>query len=268
MLHCPFHQDTNRPNYAVYADGTWCFRCGAREDPRSFSLRLGCDDTALQSLPRRDLARSDSGPLRHERHLSPAVQQQLRFDARYYHLHLTRVNPARQRWLIERAILPNTIQRYWLGHSGSWFTIPIWQGEHIVGIKHRSDPHYRGTDLPKYRNDRLHTSLFRPNPTGRHFVIVEGEFDALALAQYGYDAVTSTSGNLSLPGLLKGLTTRKKVMIAVDRDEAGEEVAEKLLGMYPSGTRVLFSGKDVTDALAALPLLERRSYLATVLGGA
>lgn len=270
FIRCPFHDDRGRPNYAVYADGAYCFNCGASESPRAFALRLGSTPEALQSLPRRDLARRDrSGSAHRGVPNLPSAEDllQRRLSCAFYHRVLTQVLPERQAWLLNRAILPETIRTYQLGHNGNYFVIPVWEGSRLHGFKWRSDPAFRGDRRPKYRNDGVGTVIFRPNPSGRKCVIVEGELDALVVAQYGYDAVTTTSGAQALRKIVNQIRTRKDVLIAVDQDDPGEQVASQLMEYFPHARRVRFHGKDITEALASEPRLARRRVLRSILEG-
>lgn len=261
----PDHFDSGRPNFAVYPDGGYCFNCGYHETAKSLALRLGAADGQISSLPPRALVGSRAR--RRAQSIEPAEVLSQRLDAHYYHTLLMQVLPERRSWLIKRAILPESIRRWKLGHTGSFFTIPVWNGDKLSGFKLRSDPEFRGDDRPKYINQGVGTTTFRPNPGGRLLVVVEGELDALAVAQYGYDTVTTTTGVAGVGRMGWVDKIKKPIILAVDQDEAGERAAARLLTEIPRAHRVRFPGNDITDALQTLPLLERRRALGRWLEG-
>lgn len=99
---------------------------------------------------------------------------------------------------------------------------------------------WRAVDSKAYTQTGVCRSLFPDMPLGDMVVLVEGEFDALALRSCGYDAFSVPAGaNIGkssdappfLKPVLKALEEDKiDVVVAVDADEKGKDFQEKLLG--------------------------------------
>lgn len=167
--------------------------------------------------------------------------------------------PRRDRgvYLLDRGLFLQTLRQQRIGHDGERFTIPVWNADRsqLLNVKFRTDPRYADPDAPKYDQPRgVPTSIYRPNAGGDPVVICEGEFDALALAQLGCDAVTSTAGAGNLAALLRHERLRPPVYIATDQDDAGEEAARALTAAFPAARRLRWAGaNDVSEALTDSP---------------
>lgn len=278
FVHCPFHGDSGRPNYAVYADGAHCFRCGATESARAFALRLGLSDEQLLDLPAGGVARS-----RAQRDAAaPDFQQRLELRARARLYHGLLLGPRRDRlpYLFDRALGPEAIRRWQLGYDGAHYVIPLWRAGQLWGFKLRRDPELMELDRRRWQLDpeqgqhgpypryRLQggAGAFRPNPEGYPQLITEGELDALVLAQYGYDALTATTGVASLTRLR--VDPRKPLYLCLDADEAGSEARAALCALYPEAPVLRLTHKDISEELANVPALSRRGHLQRLIGGA
>lgn len=229
---CPAHGDQGRPNLAVYPDGTFCFACGFRETPDAFLARVAADPTALARA--RPGGRGRAGPV----DLLPLVREaQVNLWEGAYR--------DRQVYLVERGLSLSYARSWGIGHTGVAFLIPYRDREgQICGAKLRADPVL--TKGWRYRNwPGMGTRLFRPNPRGFPRAIVEGELDALVLAQRGVDAVTVSTGAMTLATLELG--GRKRTVILTDWDEAGERAAQALLARYPDWIRVPAPAPGIKD---------------------
>lgn len=97
----------------------------------------------------------------------------------------------------------------------------------------------------------LHEWLRDYGPS-KHLVIVEGEFDAMYLQQFGVPAV-STMGTAKLSGGQLGLLVRntKVVVMSYDGDEAGHKAQERAVGtlkaFMPVEEVILPDGRDPND---------------------
>ncbi|QDP61222.1 MAG: putative ATP-dependent helicase [Prokaryotic dsDNA virus sp.] len=99
---------------------------------------------------------------------------------------------------------------------------------------------WRAVDSKAYTQTGVCRSLFPDMPLGDMVVLVEGEFDALALRSCGYDAFSVPAGanigkSSDAPPFLKPVLEaleedRIDVVVAVDADEKGKDFQEKLLG--------------------------------------
>lgn len=236
---------------AVWATHVHCFGCGRHWSRGAFLAAIGSDGEGLPTIEvetRRAVSTDD------------AVDPLLSARIVMWHRNLT--DPAsprawRLQWLRDKyGLWPETIERYQLGHTGTKFSLPIWQGEEIVGIRWRLDPEYVEQwqlDRNKYIQPRGQPGLiFRPRPDAAVVVITEGEFDALAVSQLGYDALTVTTGAGSLAARLgPRITGRKPVYVATDLDRPGEDAYRALCEVYGRRLpRVRWPhGKDITEAL-------------------
>ena len=248
-IHCPRHDDTEG-SLAVYHDHGWCYGC-----PKDRAYFTPAEIVALAKVRADDLPEADTVTDRNAPPPPPSPAL-----IRIWHENL--VSPAsplteRVAWLYDRGITPETIRRQQLGHTGRYFTLPVWDMKtgQLLGIRQRRDDRYCDPDAPKYTQPaRQPALLYRPNPWGRVKIITEGEFDALVLAQLGLDAMTSTAGAGSLATLFAGWRFHKPVWVATDQDPAGDDAYAALRRAVTGDLRrVRFGGaKDVSDALAGL----------------
>lgn len=255
MITCPRHADTDA-SLAVYHDHGWCYGgCGW----------FSPDDLLAQSRTRlEDLPTASPSTVKAEVKLPSPTMIEI------WHRNLidpTSATASRVDWLTERGISLATMERHRLGHTGRYFTIPIWSrghagapGSRLVGIRRRRDDIYCDPDAPKYLHPYGQPALiYRPNPQGKVVAITEGEFDALLLAQHGIDAMTSTGGSGKLGKAFDGWTFRRPVYVMTDQDEAGEIAYQELAeGIDGNVIRVRWTGaKDVSEALQGQSSAER-----------
>ncbi|CCF83477.1 toprim domain-containing protein [Nitrolancea hollandica] len=264
LVPCPFHDD-DRPSLAIYQDHTFCYGCRTRETLDQYLARIGANVDQLKhdSFVFGAQAIIQEPPFDPKRHRS-SVEIWRRTLA---------VGPRKPRldWLQDRGLWPSTVERAGIGHTGERFSIPIWgwkEGERnkLYGCHFRADPKYCDPDAPKYTNIRGQKVLvYRPNPGARPLVVCEGPLDALLLAQMGVDAVTTTGGAGSLPVVLtsEALGWTGRIYLATDQDIEGDKAAALLQEKF--GKRIYRmrwrQGKDITDALLQLDVMERRKTL-------
>ena len=254
-INCPFHED-DTPSYAVYADGAKCFGCGAYETTAQFIARVGGDPSALPTAHR---LRSQPAP-------APDTPAEVGLRLRTWQRTLLEgARSPRQQWFLARGFWQSSISRFGFGHTGDRFSIPCGDSYQL-----RSDPLYCDEEEPRFLSHKgFPSQIVRPNPYGSTHVICEGPLDAYLLAQFGYDAITTSGGAGSLaPMLEQALSWRLRVVIATDLDEAGEEAATQLQLAFPNSRRVMWQeGKDITDFICSVPEARRGSWLARVLEG-
>jgi len=255
FLHCPAHGDQGRPNLAVYPDGAYCFACGYRESPADLLARIG---PGPHHLPGGARGGRGTGGIERDWEAGVRGADLPPWEGAFQE---------RQRSPQDRGISATLARRFRIGYSGVSFVLPYRDEDgRVIGYKERADPEL---SLPwRYRNTPgLGTRLFRPNPTGGPMVVVEGEFDALALAELGVDGVTTATG---AGGLMTLPLPRRRGLVATDWDEAGEQAAAALLRRYPGLRRLPPPApgvKDVSEWLGKLPVGERWQRLRRWLEG-
>lgn len=254
-IHCPFHPDDD-PSYTVWVDHAHCFGCGAHETAKQFAARVGAnpDDFSVTTHSPVKKKATDS--------YSNAAWQSL---FTIWHRCLI-AGPREHRlcWLLNRGLWRSTVLQYGLGHTGDRFSIPIYDVEGRWGYQLRLDPAYCDKyGETRYLTSRTGAQTFRPNPRGSPLVVCEGPLDALLLAQYGLDSLTTVGGSASLAKQLRGyLNPYQFFYIATDLDTAGEEAAAQLERGFSKAMRVYWNGgKDVTEAINHVTPIERGRYV-------
>ncbi len=114
-------------------------------------------------------------------------------------------------------------QRYLIGASDGRFTIPLIEGEDIIGLKYYAP----GTQGVKYQNHVGSQQCCWPldNLKEDRVFLVEGEKDCLTMNAAGFNAVTFSAGAGSVPGSYIRFFAGKEVYIIYDIDEAGRKGA-------------------------------------------
>lgn len=197
-------------------------------------------------------------------------------DIYYRNLYKTRRH--RLEWLYARGLTDETIALAKLGHSGTHFTIPLFDANgNLLSLRFRKDDEYvpdedeDGKAFPKYSGMKGRNGLYlygewllSQRPYDFTFV-TEGELDALRLWQDGYPAVSATNGARqarNAPILLRRLfPTVRRLLVATDGDGPGTEAAA---AVSAEGQRLGFGvvrcswfvGKDITEYLKAGGKLE------------
>jgi 5S rRNA maturation endonuclease (ribonuclease M5) len=263
-IRCPLpgHTDPN-PSFAVYANGGYCFGCDTFVPDTDFPTYFG---TNLDELPeRKPQQMKRRKPKGEYESCSPSVKLKVKM----FHETLMNQRKNRIRWFQARGITRTTIEQLMFGHSGDSFSLPIWYGEQLIGIRYRLDPEYNDEETlarHKYLNPSgQDTLIYRPRP-GEVTIITEGEFDAAILYQYGYDGVTATSGSGSLHKYLSPKTLNKEwVFVATDTDQAGNEAYSELCRVWGKHLpRIRWDkklGKDLSEALENHPKMVKGHVL-------
>lgn len=166
-----------------------------------------------------------------------------------------------------RGFTDTTLERFKIGVMGKgsklFVSIPHYFDGELICVKFRSVPpakkfFARWKDCPSvlFNGDCL-KGLDKLKPNERRVAVCEGEFDAMALVQLGYERVVSTTtgaGRSDWPAhWLAPLDPATTVYLCYDADEAGEEGAEKAaatLGRFRC-RRVVPPLKDWGECIAA-----------------
>jgi len=260
FIKCIFHHDRQRPNLAVYYDHVYCFTCGKYMAMIPFLVQYWRKpyEEVVDTLRNGDFPKVEGGE--HDRTLPP-VDPSL---VQTYQEALYR-NPAALSYLHGRGLSKGTIEWAKLGHSGSAFTIPVFDTSHAcTNIRFRRDD--TATQLangPKYWSlPGRRTALYgidRIKP-GIIIVLTEGEFDSLIATQLGYCGVSFTNGkNAVAQDALPYLAEGACVVIAYDQDKASagrglelapilaQQVADIRIAQWP-----LRWGKDLSEVFVSM----------------
>lgn len=261
----PEHED-NTPSMCIYRDGVSCRGCGRYWWPDEFLIELG--QRSLETEP------SGSGG-----YYPKDSRPSLAVAETYCHW-LTDVGgpyESRLTELYSRGLRRDSLILNRIGHNGEGFSIPIFDPD-LKTIRYRRDDE-RSPDRPKYWGTNgsnepliyrpLISAYGRPVPTLRT-IIVEGELDALRLAQEGYRVVTITNGIGALYKNLVGMLPASPTgyLICVDNDapgaEGGSGMRRALATAGYEAALVTWGrqlGKDVTELLNRWPLSEFDRYV-------
>lgn len=225
---------------------TWdCKRCGETGNLLTMRRRLGDLQVEVKSASDYIFYRGkpDAAPLPGERP-PPGV------DVTYHRRLMDGTVPEVLEYLMgARGFTRETLERFKIGvatrQGKIMISIPHYYRGELVCMKFRSVPpdkkvFIRWKDCPSvlFNGDSL-IGLDKLPPRQRKVAVCEGEFDAMALVQYGYERVVSTTtgaGSSDWPEhWLEPLEHATSVYLGYDADQAGEDGANKAaatLGKY------------------------------------
>jgi twinkle protein len=154
-------------------------------------------------------------------------------------------------YLKGRGFTDETIKYFRLGADGNILKLPFRKNGTLVNIKYR-DIHDKNK---MWQETNAEPVLFnRDNIENNVLVIAEGEFDAMALHQYGIESVSVPAG-VSNQAWVENewdyLDTFRHIVICFDTDQAGKEGAVKLaerLGLWRCSL-VTLPLKDANECL-------------------
>lgn len=162
-----------------------------------------------------------------------------------------------RKWLKERRLSDEIINRFKVGWNGKTITIPIYNKDRdFVFFKFRKDPEDT-SDAPKYwYSEGASAELYgweHIRNSKPHLVICEGELDRLILETYGIPAITGTGG----AGTFKNEWTQilnqisSEIFICYDNDDTGLDSAQRIAKLIPKAKIVqipkLDGIKDITE---------------------
>lgn len=262
---CPLHEDeAPSASYNLFDGVMYCF-AGCGGFPVGKLAEWISEGDPKIHKPDADLVDLESERMRRRGRAAKAPKRITWSMVEGWHARL-QDNPSRFGYLVaDRALDPETIEKYRIGWDGRRYTIPIAshfppqgeEGGEIYNVR-RYLPEAKGPD--KMRNMRGHGSPARLYPmenldASDRVIITEGELDALVATQYRFPALTGTGGADVWRSEWNELFTGKKVYICYDRDKAGEagarNVADALLP-YASAVYIVRipmeeKGADITD---------------------
>lgn len=176
----------------------------------------------------------------------------------------------RDYWYNMRGYTDDTINKFKLGYTGEWYTIPIFHKERFVNFQVRKEN-------PKiikhwYKGVGPHPFNFSVLNFSSWVVVTEGPPDAIMLRQNNIPAISQTGGSgYWHSGWNEFLWDKKRVYIVYDNDDAGRINAKKVGNLLGKKAKIYtfsrFNDKfDITDYFMAgntadsfMDLLEREA---------
>ena len=155
------------------------------------------------------------------------------------------------KWLKARGFNDETIQHFHIGAKENTVILPFYRNGQLINIKYRDILDKKAMRMTK---DGEHILFNRDNVTSDTLIITEGEFDAMALHQYGIEAVSVPNGASGMAWIEREwdfLETFDKILICFDQDDAGKEGASKVavkLGLW-NCSLVELPMKDANECL-------------------
>lgn len=248
MALCPAHPDENS-SLAIYKDHAYCFGCRKWWSANEFSLTYGQGSIKVSYQSK---YHKGSRKLFLPRVLATKFSEWLQT-----------VFVSKLSFFYERGFTNDTVRGLSFGYVPGAYTIPILGIKgNIQAIRYRRDEEYDFDEYvpPKYwgtagaNSTQLYLSdqLLLPQD---EVYLCEGELDAARLFQQGLVAVSLTNGAGSFkPEHRKWFEDSGVVKICFDQDTAGNEGAEKVIGIlgHNKAERVAWPlnyGKDVTEVI-------------------
>lgn len=140
----------------------------------------------------------------------------------------------------ERKISEDILRKFKVTSSNGRIALPYYRDGEIVNVKYRGKGKGNWKEFSQEKQCR--PTLYGADmvkPEMESLIITEGEFDALSLAQYGYDNVVSIPGGAQNDKWIEEewdfLEAFKIIYLVMDNDEAGKEalrVFAKRLGIW------------------------------------
>lgn len=131
-------------------------------------------------------------------------------------------------YLVGRGFTIETIKHFRVGATDSHVLLPFFKRETLVNIKYRSVTEKKDMRIEKNAEPTLFN---RDQVYDSTLIITEGEFDAMALYQYGIDAVSVPMGAYNIAWIETEwdyLETFESIILCFDNDTAGKDAMEKV----------------------------------------
>jgi len=159
----------------------------------------------------------------------------------------------REYWHDKRGYTDETINKFKLGFTGEWYTIPIFERGEFVNFQLRKEFPKKAVSL-WYKHKGPHAFNFSQLTVTNWVVLTEGPPDCIMLRQNNIPAVSQTSGSSYWNTKWNSQLMRmKEIYIVYDNDTAGYKGAEKVAQYFGYKAKVYNfreSGKvgyDITD---------------------
>ncbi len=299
-MNCPDHvhyprvrKHDDKSSMAVYHDHLYCYGCGflLRLRFSALAFLLGKwdgmgDEWGSAGREAAGKVKAELPKFIHSVNTGEGVESSYKtaldlYAPRSFHLYMLKYERDRmdKELVQKRGLTYETIEACGLGHTGTHFSIPVYdRNSELVGIRFRSDDvRTDRRNTAKYSAIRGHNepSLYPLRVLqGLSHVetlwIVEGEYDAISVNQAGEVCLTCTNGSSTISSKIVGMIFDLGVavgfwILALDQDGPGDkaarDIAAELDGRGQRHVRARWSpGKDLTEYLAAGNGLEGVTY--------
>lgn len=235
--YCPLHDDDKRSAGFNFRKDLWSCRarCGsgsltelvarlkARDDNDFVPISSTGDVIDIATRKKRTTARRQNRPAPDDGEIRGWVAR-LQEDPELLSKFTTR-----------RGLTAETLRKFGIGWSDEdrAYSIPVWNAEgELVNIRlYRIEDEAGTTKIWSWGGEGMDASAIYPESVLKEnstILVCEGEWDALMANQVGIPAVTGTTGAKQWMSKWNRKFSGKDVYICYDRDEAGDEGAEKV----------------------------------------
>jgi len=237
VMNCPFCHDREKKFSINLITGLYrCFhenKCGVKGDFVSFQKKMGDKPEKLAS--KNAVVKTKKQYKRPEEEVYPVTDEQV--DVYKY--------------LIARGFNDETIKHFRIGATVDTVKLPYYKNGELVNIKYRN---IKDKKKMRQEKDAEHVLFNRDNISDSTLIICEGEFDAMALYQYGLEATSvpdGASGTSWIDEEWEFINTFKHICLCFDNDTAGKKGAMKIaerIGLWRCSI-VEFPFKDANECL-------------------
>lgn len=237
IFNCPFCQDREKKFSINAITGKYnCMHlnnCGVRGDFYSFQQKMG--DTPEKMGKRKFVNQEKKSYVKPQVDCPPMRDDQV----------------AVYKYLKGRGFSDETVKYFRIGADNNIVKFPYFKNKELANIKHRDI-----TDKKKMWQEKDAEPLLfnRDNIESNYLIICEGEYDCMALHQYGIESVSVPNGASGLQWVENEwdyLESFSHVYICYDQDDAGKEGAAKLasrIGLWKCSL-IKLPHKDANECL-------------------
>lgn len=236
--HCPFHDDNVSSLSTNKKTGLWkCFgTCNEGGNVYQFHAKMHNADGMTVKRAKKDIdIRLGLYKILPQSLIEPA-QERLKNNLQFC------------KFLIqERGINKNTIERFKLGADSERIWIPIFDDDNLLVNIRKYKPYAKEIKVISYKEGYGSAKIFPiENLKYNEILLVEGEMDCLLANQFGYNAITITTGAGGFKKEFVELFADKIVNICYDIDKAGIEGAQKAAHLIGKVAKVKIINLPIT----------------------
>lgn len=169
----------------------------------------------------------------------------------------TALTDAHREWLHGRGLADEVIDKFQIGSKGNAIALPFFRDGELANVKYREPKPRKEAKL--WAESNCIPCLYgwqALDPKSRQVCIVEGEFDALAMTQYGMPSLSVPNGGgrkqaVWIENEFDRLAQFDRVFLAMDDDDEGRAAAEEIMDrLGPERCRLVeLPFKDANECL-------------------